>query len=173
MRIESKACRLFLLVVFLITVPLFSQLSLAQEGETGLTLTLLSSRYSYHHEVTNGKDNSFYLELRNTSDKTITNIRLSSDKPADWIIDFSLEEIDYLSPGNFQTVDVNIKPALKAIKREHRVTFIAEANEMLRVESTSWVTVKATSPWPWIGAGIVLAIIAAFIFIFMHFDRQK
>ena len=172
MKIKSKACCLFVLVAVWMTV-LLPQPSLAQEKEVDLLLTLFSGSHSYYYEATAGKDNIFYLEIRNIGSRALRNIRLSSDKPADWIIDFSLEEIDYLSPGNFQTVDVNIKPALKAIKREHRVTFIAEANEMLRVESTSWVTVKATSPWPWIGAGIVLAIIAAFIFIFMHFDRQK
>ncbi len=173
MKIKSKACRLFLLVAFLMTVLLLPQPSLAQEREADLTLTLLSGRYSYYYEVTAGKDNIFYLEIRNTSSKAITDIRLSSDEPEGWVIDLELEEVDYLGPGSFQTVDVNIKPAPKAAKGEYRVIFIAEANELLRVESTSWVTVKTASFWPWVGAGIVLVVVAAFIFIFMRFGRQK
>ena len=173
MKIKSKACRLFLLVAVLMTVLLLPQPSLAQEREAGLTLMLFSGTYSHYHEVTAGKDNSFFLEIRNTGNEAITNIKLSSYKSEGWVIDFELEEIDYLGPGSLRTVDVNIKPAPKAAKGEYRVTLIAEANEILRVESTSWVTVKAAPFWPWIGAGIVLAVVAAFIFIFMRFGRQK
>jgi uncharacterized membrane protein len=173
MKIKSKACRLFLLVAVLMTVLLLPQPSLAQEREADLTLTLFSGRYSYYHEVTAGKDNSFYLEIRNTGNEAITNIRLSSDQPEGWVIDLELEEIDYLGPGSLRTVDVNIKPAPKDAKGEYRVTFIAEVNEIQRVESTSWVTVEGTSFWPWIGAGIVLVVVATFIFIFMRFGRQK
>ena len=178
MKIKSKACRLFLLAAVLMTV-LLPQPGLAQgiepplNRESGLTLTLLSGRYSYNLEVTAGEDNSFYLEIRNHGDEAITNIRLSSDKPEGWVIDLELEEIDYLGPGSLRAVDVNIKPPPEAAKDEYRVTFIAEANEIIRVESYSWVTVKGTSPWPWVGAGIVLVVVAVFIFIFMRFGRQK
>jgi uncharacterized membrane protein len=133
-------------------------------------LTLLSGQYSYF-EVATGEDNSFYLELRNTGDEAITNIRLSSAKPEDWVIGLELEEIDYLGPGSLRTVDVSIEPAPKAAKGEHRVIFIAEANEILRVESISWMTVKTASFWPWVGAGIALVIITGFIFVFMRFGR--
>ena len=61
MKIKSKACRLFLLGAFLMTVLLLPQPSLAKEREVHLTLTLLSGRYSYYHEATAGKDNIFYL----------------------------------------------------------------------------------------------------------------
>ena len=173
MKIKSKACRLFLLVAFLMTVLLLPQPSLAQEREVDLTLTLLSGRYSYYHEATAGKDNIFYLEIRNTGSKAITDIRLSSAKPEGWVIDFELEEIDYLGPGSLRIVDINIKPAPKAAKGEYRVPLIAEVNEILKVEIYPWVTVKAASFWPWIGAGIVLVVVAGFIFIFMRFGRQK
>ncbi len=179
MKIKSKACRLFLLAAVLMPVLLLPQPGLAQEPEpptlkeSGLTLTLLSDRYSYDHKVTAGEDNIFYLELRNSGDEAITDIRLSSDKPEGWVIDLELEEIDYLGPRSLRTVDVNIKPAPEAAKDEYRVTFIAEANEIIRVESYSWITVEAASPWPWIGAGIALAVVAVFIFIFMRSGRQK
>ncbi len=172
MKIKSQACRLFLLIAVLMTV-LLPQPSLAQEREADLTLILFSGRYSYDNAATAGKDNSFYLEIRNTGSKAITDIRLSSDEPEGWVIDLELEEIDYLGPGSLRTVDVNIKPAPKAAKGEYRINFIAEANEMLRVESYSWVTVEAASFWPWLGAGIALVVVAAFIFIFIRFGRQK
>ncbi len=173
MKIKSKACRLFLLAAVLMTVLLLPQPGLAQEREADLTLVLLSGRYFYNHEVTAGKDNIFYLEINNTGSKAFTDIRLSSDKPEGWVIDLELEEIDYLGPGSSRWVDVNIKPAPKDTKGEYRVTFIAETNEILRVESTSWITVEAASPWPWIGAGVALIVIIGFIFIFMRFGRQK
>lgn len=170
MTIKSKACWLFLLVAVLMTA-LLPQPSLAQERELDLTLTLLPGRYPYYNEVKAGEDNTFFLEVRNTGSKAITNIRLSSDKPEGWVIEFEPQKLDYLGPGSLQTINVNIKPVPKVVEGEYRVTFIAEANEILRVESTSWVTVKTASPWPWIGAGIVLVVVAAFIFIFRRYGR--
>jgi len=151
---------------------LLPQPSLAQEKEVDLLLTLFSGSHSYYYEATAGKDNIFYLEIRNIGSRALRNIRLSSDKPEGWVIDFEPQKLEYIDPSSLRTVLVNIKPPNSASKREYGVTIIAEANEIRKVESTR-VTVKAVSLWPWIGAGVVLVIAAAFIFIFMHFGRQK
>jgi uncharacterized membrane protein len=169
MKTKGKAFWLFLVTAVLLTVFLLPQPTFAQ-GRTDLTLTLLPYRYNF--EITAGKDNLFYLEVRNTGTTTVTNIRLSSDKPEGWVIDFRPDRIDSLSPGSLQTVDVNIKPSGDAAKGELRVNIIATANEIRKVESL-WVTVKIASYWLWVGIGIAVVVVAAFIFIFMRFGRQK
>jgi len=167
---KSKTCRLFLVIAVLMTILVLPQPTLAQERELDLSLALLPGYY--YNEVTAGKDNTLFLEVRNIGSQTITNIILSSDEPGGWVIEFSPAEIGNLSPGAFWTVDVNIKPALEASRGEYRITLIAEADDIRRVETT-WVTVKTASFWPWVGAGIALVVIAIFVFIFLRLGRQK
>ncbi len=168
-KINGHACWLFLFMATLMTTLLLPQLILAQERQTDLTLKLVS--HWSHIETTADKDNNFFLEVNNIGSKAITNIRLSSDKPEGWVIDFRPAEIDYLSPGSLQTVDVNIKPPRNTGRGEHEISFIAEANEIRKVEKF-WVTVKSAL-WLWVGAGAVLIVVATFVLIYMRFGRQK
>ncbi|TET25649.1 MAG: hypothetical protein E3J67_03435, partial [Dehalococcoidia bacterium] len=125
----------------------------------------------YSIEATAGKDNIFFLEINNIGSKAITDIKLSSDKPEGWVIDFKPREIDYLGPGRIQTVDVNIQPPGNAARGEHEVNFIAEANEIRKVEKF-WVTVKPAL-WLWVGVGVALVVVVGFVLIYMRFGRQK
>ena len=68
MKIDGKICWLLFTVVLL--VVLLPQPTLAQEEKVDLTLRLVPVYYSY--EVTAGKDNTFFLEVRNTGSKAIT-----------------------------------------------------------------------------------------------------
>lgn len=143
---------------------------LAQERQTDLTLRLVSNWRNI--EATAGKDNIFFLEVNNIGSKAITDIKLSSDKPEDWVIEFNPSHIDYLGPGSLQTVDVNIRPPKNIGRGEHEIDFIAEANEIRKVERF-WVTVKLASLWVWVGAGGVLIVVIAFVLIYLRFGRQK
>ncbi len=142
--------------------------------ELELTLLLRNSQhdYYYNNEATAGQDNKFFLEVRNTGTKSITNIRLSAEEPEGWIIEFKPAEISYLSSGSVETVDVNIKPVSKAIKEGYQVTFIAEANEIRKGQSF-WVTVKPAQFWIWIWIVAGVVVVAGFVFIFLRFGRQQ
>ena len=167
--IDSPIWRLFLPMAALVTILLLSQAVLAQERETDLTLRLVSQWYGV--EATAGEDNSFFLEVDNIGNEAITDIKLSSDKPEDWVIDFRPGSIDYLGPGSLQTVDVNIKPPRSIGGREHEISFIADANEIRKVEKFR-VTVRIAPLWVWIGAGGVLIVISAFVLVYLRFGRQ-
>jgi len=169
-KINSKACWLFLCMAALMTLLLLPQPALAQERQTDLTLRLVSNWRNI--EATAGKDNIFFLEVNNIGSKAITDIKLSSDKPEGWAIDFNPAHIDYLAPGSLQTVDLNIRPPKNIGRGEHEIDFIAEANEIRKAERF-WVTVKLASLWLWVGAGGVLVVIIAFVLIYMRFGRQK
>jgi uncharacterized membrane protein len=168
MKMNGKLLWLFLsavgLAMLLLPYPL-----LAQET-VRLTLTLLPG--DYYHEVIAGKDNSFFLEIRNTGNKALTNIRLSVNVPDGWAIQFAPDKISSLSAGSLQTVDVNIKPDGKASRREYGFTIIAEANETRKVESI-WVTVKSSSFWLWVGGGVAIVVVAVFVLIYLRLERQK
>ncbi len=171
MKITGKACWLFLLAVGLIAI-LSPRPTLAQREGVRLSLWLRDG--GYRCEARSGQDNSFFLEVRNTGTKPITNIRLSSDKPEGWVVEFKPAEIDYLGSGSVQTVDVNIKPvdkAAKATKAEYKVPFIAEANEIRMVQTIS-IMVKPAQfwIWVWIVAGVV--VVAGFVLLYLRFGRQ-
>ncbi|MBI2304474.1 MAG: hypothetical protein HYU86_06975 [Chloroflexi bacterium] len=168
-KINNKACWLFWFTAALITILLLPQLALAQERQTDLTLRLVS-HWSYIEAIA-GKDNIFFLEINNIGSKAITDIKLSSDKAEGWVIDFKPGNIDYLGPGSLQTVDVNIRPSWNVGRGKHGVNIIAEANEIRKVEKF-WVTVKTASLWLWVGAGVVLVVIGAFVSIYMRFGRR-
>lgn len=169
MKADSRVLWLFLFLIGSVAV-LSPQPSLAQEEKVDLDLRLVPGWYRY--EVTADKDNIFFLEIRNTGSQAISNIRLSSDKPEGWVIEFKPAEIDYLDSGSLQTVDVNIKPDRNTAKGDYRVTLIAEANEIRKVNSI-WVTAKTASFWLWVWVVIASLIVAGFIVIFIRYGRQQ
>ncbi len=169
MKIISKFRWQLLGIVGVIAIILPRPL-LAQGEKTDLTLTL--SPIGYYNELKVGEENKLFLEVRNTGNTTITHIRLSSQGPKDWIIEFNPGEIASLTAGNFQTVDLIVKPDSKATKGGYNITLIAEANEVRRAE-TVWLNVKSSSSlWLWIGAIIGTVVVAIFVFIFVHFGRR-
>lgn len=163
----SAVLSVFLLMVGLVAA-LLPPRAIAQE-KIDLTLKLVSG---YYNEVTVGKDNIFFLEIRNTGNTAVTNIRLSSVKPEDWVIDFKPEQVAYLGAGSSQTIEINVKPTQDTDRRGHQITFIAEANQIRKVMSI-WLTVRAPQgSWLWIGGLILLGVVAGFIIVFIRLNRR-
>ena len=152
-----------------VTVILLPQPALGQE-KVYLTLRVVPDRYD--NEVTVGEDNIFFLEIRNIGNEAITDIRLLSDGPEDWIIELEPDKLDYLGAGHLQTVDVNIRPAERAERGNYRITLIAEAEEIRRVE-IMWVEVGTSPFWLWIGGIILAVVIAGFIIVFWRLNRRS
>ena len=170
MRIVGKLCWLLLCAVGLMAILLPRPL-LAQEEKTDLTLTLFPR--DYYNEVKVGEDNGLFLEVRNIGNTTITRIRLSSQEPEGWVVEFKPGEIDYLDAGSVQTVDLIINPDSKATKGGYTVTLIAGASEIRKVESIRLNVKTSSSFWLWIGAIIGAVAAAGFVFIFVRFGRQQ
>lgn len=157
------------LIVVLAMAFLSPSYAIAQEEKS---LVIRFSPGSYLDRVETGKDNIFYLEVENFSNKAINNIRLLADAPEGWLIEFNPVNIDNLAPGSVAAIDVNVKPSRTASKRNNRLTFIAEGDGIRRV-MTIWVWVEnGTSVWLWVGLAIAVAVIAGFVFIFLRIGRQ-
>jgi uncharacterized membrane protein len=143
---------------------------LAQEEKVDLSLRLIPG--DYYKKVTPGEENILYLEIHNAGNKPISNIRLSSDEPEGWVVEFKPISVDYLGGSSFQTVDVNIKPPSNTKRGEYRINLIAEANETRKVISTFLRVETATSIWLWVGVAVAAVVIAGFIIIYLRFGRQ-
>jgi len=159
----------FVLVVGLMTV-LSPRPVLAQAEAIDLTLTVVyGPNYS---RLEAGKDNILFLEIRNTGNKPITDIRLSSVKPEGWAIDFKPAKIDSLVPGSLQTIEVNVKPPKKAAGRRYHLTIVAETNEFRR-EQYTWGRVEGPKGrWLWIGGIVLLVVGACFAIVFVRIGRR-
>jgi uncharacterized membrane protein len=84
----------------------------------------------YSASATSGRDNFYSIVIQNTGSDTLENIKFSSIKPEGWSIEFSPEQIDELSAGSLQTIDVNIKPAAKAIAGDYQITLAADTSRV-------------------------------------------
>lgn len=169
MRIRREIYWTLLMVVGLtaILTPCFV---LAQAEKTGLTLNIVPD--GYYNTITAGQEKTIYLEMANTGGE-LKNIRLSTDAPKDWTVEFSPGFIDSMAQGSVQTVEILLRPAGNAAKGEYDVAVIAEASEMRRVTSF-YVRVEATSLfWVWVGTGIAGLLIAGFVVIFIRFGREE
>jgi uncharacterized membrane protein len=122
--------------------------------------------------VTPGEDNVLYLEIHNSGNQPLTNIRFSSKGPEGWLVLFMPESIEHLSAKSVQTVGVNIKPPDDAQGGEYRFNLFAETSETRRVISAR-VSVETTpSVWVWIGVAIAVVVVVGFIFLFLRSGRQ-
>ena len=143
---------------------------LAQAEAIDLTLTVVyGPNYS---RLEAGKDNILFLEIRNTGNKPITDIRLSSVKPEGWAIDFEPAKIDSLVPGSLQTIEVNIKPAAKTAEEGYQFTIVAETNGFRKVRNHWGRVERPKGRWLWIGGIVLLVVVAAFAVVFVRIGRR-
>jgi len=168
MRISRKMYWLPLLVM--VAMAVLSPCSiLAQAEKTDLTLYVV---YDGRRSLTAGEERTIFLEVGNSGNRELTNIRLSADAPEGWTVEFNPPFIDNMSQGNFQTVDVLLKTADDAAEGDYNIAVIAEANQTRRVTSIYVRVESASLFWVWIGIGIAVLVIAGFVLIFMRFGRE-
>ena len=97
---------------------------------------------------------------------------LSSIKREGWVVDFKPGKIDYLGPGNFQTVDLNIRPPDRTDEGWYEVTLIAESDEIRKVLGIRTTVEAPKGYWLWIGGILLLVVVAGFIIVFLRFGRH-
>ena len=135
-------------------------------------LALVPTAERYNTSATAGRDNYFSVELQNNGSGAIDDITFSWDKPRGWTIEFSPDSVDSLIADSSQTMEVNIKPPSRTIAGDYSITLRAEAKQTSARELDIRVTVKTPTIWGWVGVGIVVAVIAGIVFVFMRFSRR-
>ena len=163
-------------VVLAVLIAIFSAFSflapppvMAQE-RTDLFLNVVP--FGYYVDARAGEDNRFFLEIRNAGTTAVTDVKLSSDQPEGWTVEFEPSELDILGPGSLQTVDINIRPPDGALRGEHQISLIATGNEIRKVQTLT-VDVELASYWVWVGVGVALVIVAVFVVVFVRVGRRR
>ncbi len=135
-----------------------------------LNLVPTTERYSTSAIV--DRDNYFTAEVKNDGSATIEDVTFSSIKPEGWTIEFSPNRVDSIGAGSSQTIEINLKPPSGTMAGDYRITLTAEGKQVSAEELDIRVTVKTPTIWGWVGAGIVLLVIAGMVFVFMRFSRR-
>ena len=118
-----------------------------------------------------GEDNYFTLAVANQGTGDIDSISLSTNKPRGWAVELSPTNINSVTAGNFQTVEMNIKPPTDAIAGDYEIVVRAagtQATDSVEIR----VTVRTSALWGWVGIGIIVLVIAGLFVIFMRFGRR-
>ncbi len=118
-----------------------------------------------------GEENYFTIAVVNSGTGDIDSISLSTNKPRGWAVELSPTNIASVTAGNFQTVEMNIKPPPDAIAGDYEIIVRAsgtQASDNVEIR----VTVKTSSLWGWVGIGIIVLVIAGLAVIFMRFSRR-
>jgi len=130
----------------------------------------------YNTTVTAGKDNYLSIMVENRGTTTINNIKLSSDNPRGtvaWTVEFSQSEVDSLAAGDFQTIEVNIKPSSRTIAGDYYPLSLRASGDQATAERLDMrVTVATPTIWGWVGVGIIVLVLAGLGVIFMRFSRR-
>jgi uncharacterized membrane protein len=121
--------------------------------------------------ATAGEDSYLSIFTVNAGSADLHDITFSSTKPEGWVVTFSPDRIDSLPVGTMQEVVVAMKPASKAIVGDYYVTLGASA-EQLQESMDIRVTVGAPTTWGWVGAGIIVVVIAGLAVLFMRLGRR-
>jgi len=131
----------------------------------------------YNTTVTAGKDNYFSIRVENRGTVTINNINLSSDNPrgtVGWTVEFSQNEVDSLAAGDFQTIEVNIKPPSRTIAGDYYPLSLRASGDQVTAERLDIrVTVATPTIWGWVEVGIIVLVVAGLGVIFMRFSRRR
>ncbi len=136
------------------------------------TYSLILS-HSGRLEATVNVDNQVSLTVKNTGSGELTNIRFSAVRPQEWVVEFKPETIDRLAPGISQEIQLNIKPTSKTVDRYYMMTLIVDADETQYSRDLFMQVEESRGFWMWIGGGIGVVVIGAFIFVFLRFSRNK
>jgi uncharacterized membrane protein len=162
--IIASLCLLFLSLVFAVPQPV-----LAQSGKIGLDIYVTTG---FNHTMTPGKSSSIFISVRNSGTVDLTNIEFSAKNPAGWAINFSPPRLDSLSPGSSQAIEVSIIPDKKIASGDYYITLVAQSSEVRQVVEI-FAPVEAPSlSWFLIGGIIAAVAVAAFVFVFLHFNKR-
>ena len=119
-----------------------------------------------------GEDNYFTIAVVNSGSGDIENISISPyNKPKGWTVELSVTNINSVAAGDFQTVEMNIKPPADAISGDYEI-FVRASGTQAQDTMEIRVTVKTSAIWGWVGLGIIALVILGLAVIFMRFGRR-
>ena len=135
-------------------------------------LFAVSATERYDMAAQAGEDNFYSIKVQNFGTAPIDDIKFEPDKPEGWLVEFEPDKIEQLAAFDEATVDVNIRPAERAIAGDYLVSFRAIGVQDATDEYKLRVTVETPTIWGTVGIVIIVVVVIALAVIFMRFSRR-
>jgi len=138
-------------------------------GSYGMEVTTPTGRLNA--ETTAGRRQSVDLVINNTGSTELQGIKLKSEQPNGWNVEFDQDVIDVIAPGESATVKAYIQPDEKALAGDYVVSVTAETPEVTNSAELR-VMVKTSTLWGIVGVLVILLLVAGLYWVFEKYGRR-
>jgi len=121
--------------------------------------------------ATVGKKAEEDFVVANTGTAALANVSFDVTKPNGWSVEFEPKKIDGLNPGDFRKVTASIQTSDRTVAGDYMLTVSANSPDAKRSIDFR-VTVATPTLWGWIGALIVLLVVAGLGLVFFRLGRR-
>lgn len=122
-------------------------------------------------EITAGDEKRIELIVKNTGSAKISDVKLTSSKPANWDVVFNPSKIDQLEAGKYAQVFATVKADNKAIAGDYVTTITASIPEVSSAASFR-ISVKTPMLWGWVGILIIIVAFGSVYYLFRKYGRR-
>ncbi len=133
----------------------------------------------YNIRATAGQDSHLTLIIKNVGTAPLEVVHFRTTNPPAvggqaWTATFDPSELGNFTAGQERQVLVTVKPPAKAVAGDYmmKIWFLSNPavsdSPVLHIR----ITVETSSRWGWIGAGIVIAVIAGLFYVVRRFGRR-
>lgn len=118
-------------------------------------------------DIAAGKENHIAASVKNTGTATIDKIAVVAGAPEYWVVKFKPEKIENLEPGSTQEVDIIVIPTKETIAGDY-ILDVGAISSRYGATFDLRATVLTPALWRWVGALVVLAVIAGVTVMYMR-----
>lgn len=118
-----------------------------------------------------GEKTGLSLYVENSGSAVQRDIRFLSFKPENWEVTFAPDSIDTLEPGEIRQVEMHVTPDGRAIVGDYSLRVSVQGERAFKGLELR-VTVRASAVWGWVGAALILFVIAGLSALYIHFGRR-
>ena len=138
-------------------------------GTYGMEVTTSSGRLNA--ETVAGRRQLVELIINNTGTSELKAVKLVSEHPDGWNIEFDQDIIDSIAPGESATVKTYIQPDDKALAGDYMVKISAETPETVNSAEIR-VMVKTSTLWGIVAILIIILLVLGLYWVFEKYGRR-
>ncbi|MDI6896422.1 NEW3 domain-containing protein [Methanocella conradii] len=138
--------------------------------KSGVGMSVTSSRLAY--ETKAGQAFDIVVYVSNAGQGTaLTNVYIEATAPQGWLIKASPNRTNSIKAGETQTFTLTVQPPGNIVASDYEVNVKVKSDQAEK-EKDYRVTVKADSYVPYLGAGILIIVIAGLAIMYKRYGRR-
>jgi uncharacterized membrane protein len=149
-------------------VAIKKDLTLNLKSGTGMGVT--SSRLAY--DAKPGEAFNIVVYVSNTGQgSALTNVYLETTAPEGWLIQTSPNRTNSIKAGESQAFTLAVQPPGNIVASDYEVNVKAKSDQA-EMEKDYRITIKTDSIIPYLGAGIIVLVVAGLFLIYRKYGRR-